>query len=162
MRNLRASKDALIVEKPVTLFDSVLDHTVVHFEIPANNPEKLSEFYKNLFGWKIEKVKMQASSNHPGGQMDYWMIETRAGTAQNMEKATSTPGTNGGMMKRMDANQKVTNYIMVESVDDFVKKTQQLGGKIIIPKTPIPDMGSFAVALDPEGNPFGMFETAGS
>jgi predicted enzyme related to lactoylglutathione lyase len=135
-----------------------LDHTVVHFEIPANEPEKLSEFYKNLFGWKFEKVKMQA--NNPSGQMDYWMIETRAGTAQNAEKAMSTAGVNGGMMKRMDANQHVTNYIMVESVDDFAKKAQQLGGKIIVPKTPIPDMGAFAVALDPEGNPFGIFETA--
>jgi predicted enzyme related to lactoylglutathione lyase len=68
-----------------------LDRTIVHFEIPANNPEKLSEFYKNLFGWKIEKMSM--------GDMDYWMIETRAGTAQNMEKAQTTAGTNGGMMK---------------------------------------------------------------
>ena len=131
----------------------VLDRTIVHFEIPANNPEKLSEFYKNLFGWKIEKMSM--------GDMDYWMIETRAGTAQNMEKAQTTAGTNGGMMKKMDATQRPVNYVMVESVDDFSKKIQSLGGKIIVPKTPIPNMGAFAVGLDPEGNPIGIFETAG-
>ena len=127
-----------------------MDHTVVHFEIPANNPEKLSEFYKNLFGWKIDKMPM--------GAMDYWTIETRAGTAQNMEKAMTTAGTNGGMMKKMDASQRPVNYIMVESVDDFSRKIQKLGGKIIIPKTPIPNMGAFAVGLDPEGNPVGIFE----
>jgi predicted enzyme related to lactoylglutathione lyase len=127
-----------------------LDHTVVHFEIPANNPEKLSGFYRELFGWKFEKMKMGA--NNPSGEMDYWMIETRP--SQN------SAGTNGGMMKRMDPNQQVTNYVMVESVDDFAKKAQQLGGKIIIPKTPIPNMGAFAVALDPEGNPFGIFEAS--
>jgi len=130
-----------------------LDHTVVHFEIPANNPEKLSEFYKNLFGWKIEKMSM--------GDMDYWMIETRAGTSQDMEKAQTTAGTNGGMMKKMDAGQRPVNYVMVESVDDFSKKIQNLGGKIIVPKTPIPNMGAFAVGLDPEGNPVGIFESTG-
>jgi predicted enzyme related to lactoylglutathione lyase len=133
----------------------VLDRTIIHFEIPANNPEKLSEFYKNLFGWKIEKVPM-------GEMGDYWTIETRAGTAQNMEKAMKTAGTNGGMMKKMDPNQRPLNYVAVESVDDFAKKIQTLGGKITIPKTPIPNMGSFAVALDPEGNAFGVFESSGS
>ena len=131
-----------------------MDRTIVHFEIPANNPEKLSEFYKSLFGWKIEKMSM-------GEMGDYWMIETRAGTAQNMEKAQSTAGVNGGMMKKMDSTQRPVNYVMVESVDDFSKKIQNLGGKIIIPKTPIPNMGAFAVALDPEGNPFGVFESTG-
>ncbi len=48
----------------------VLDRSIVHFEIPANNPEKLLEFYKNLFGWKIEKMSMREMG-------DYWMIETR-------------------------------------------------------------------------------------
>jgi predicted enzyme related to lactoylglutathione lyase len=130
-----------------------LDRTIVHFEIPANNPEKLSGFYKNLFGWKIEKMSM--------GDMDYWMIETRAGTAQDMEKSQTTAGTNGGMMKKMDAGQRPVNYVMVESVDDFSKKIQSLGGKIIVPKTPIPNMGAFAVGLDPEGNPVGIFESTG-
>jgi predicted enzyme related to lactoylglutathione lyase len=131
----------------------VLDHTVVHFEIPANNPEKLSEFYKSLFGWKIEKMAME------GG--DYWMIETRPGTAQNMEEAMKRPGTNGGMMKKTDANQRPVNYVMVESVDEFSKKLQTLGGKVVVPKTPIPNMGAFAVALDPENNAFGIFESTG-
>jgi len=129
-----------------------LDRTIIHFEIPANDPEKLSGFYKNLFGWKFEKMSM-------GDMGDYWMIETRAGTAQNMEKAQNTAGVNGGMMKKMDPNQRPTNYILVESVDDFTKKIQNLGGKVIVPKTPIPNMGAFAVALDPEGNPFGVFES---
>ena len=128
-----------------------MDHTVVHFEIPANKPEKLSGFYKGLFGWKFEKMKMQ--TNNPSGEMEYWMIETKP--------TQESPGTNGGMMKRMDQGQQVTNYVMVESVDDYAKKAQQLGGKLIVPKTPIPGMGAFAVALDPEGNAFGMFETSG-
>lgn len=88
------------------------------------------------------------------------MIETRPGTAQNMEEASKRPGVNGGMMKKMDANQRPVNYILVESVDEFSKKLQSLGGKIVVPKTAIPNMGAFAVALDPENNPFGIFESS--
>jgi predicted enzyme related to lactoylglutathione lyase len=131
-----------------------LDRTIIHFEIPANDPEKLSGFYKNLFGWKFEKMSM-------GEMGDYWMIETRPGTAQNMAEAEKRPGTNGGMMKKMGPTQRPVNYVFVESVDDFSKKIKDLGGKIITPKTPIPNMGAFALALDPEGNAFGIFESTG-
>ena len=30
-----------------------MDHTLIHFEIPANNVEKLKAFYEEVFGWKI-------------------------------------------------------------------------------------------------------------
>ena len=33
-----------------------MDHTIVHFEIPAYNVEKLKKFYAKLFGWKIDKI----------------------------------------------------------------------------------------------------------
>jgi hypothetical protein len=135
-----------------------MDRTIVHFEIPANNPEKLSAFYKDLFGWKFEKTQMKNPAT--GESSDYWMIETRDGTAGNMEKAMSTAGVNGGMMKKMMSTQQVTNYVSVESVDDFSKKAETLGAKVIIPKTPIPQMGAFAVMLDPDGNPFGLFESS--
>ena len=34
----------------------MIDHTIVHFEIPANDAEKLRRFYTELFGWRIEKT----------------------------------------------------------------------------------------------------------
>ena len=121
-----------------------MDRTIVHFEIPANNPAKLSDFYSKLFGWKFENMSTQ-------GMPDYWMIKTKA--------KDEDMGLNGGMMKKMDPNQRPVNYVLVESVDEFVKKLQQLGGKVIVPKTEIPKMGQFAVALDPEGNSFGIWES---
>ena len=57
--------------------------TVVHFEIPANDPQKISKFYSESFGWKIEKSDMEA--------MDYWLIKT----SPDMQ----TVG--GGVYKRM-------------------------------------------------------------
>ena len=34
-----------------------MDHTIIHFEIPAANIDKLKEFYAGLFGWKIVSVR---------------------------------------------------------------------------------------------------------
>ena len=123
-----------------------MDRTIVHFEIPANDPAKLSGFYSKLFGWTFEKF--------PGsGAMEYWMIKTRV--------KDDSVGVNGGMPKKMDANQRPLNYVLVESVDDFSKKITKLGGKILMPKEEIPNMGWFAIAQDPEGNGFGIFESKG-
>jgi len=121
-----------------------LDHAVIHFEIPANNTEKLSEFYKSLFGWKFDKMPMS------DGVGEYWIIETKA----NIEG----PGANGGMLKKLGPDHKPVNYVLVESVDEFSKKIQFLGGKIIVPRTPIANMGAFAIGSDPEGNTIGIVE----
>lgn len=112
-------------------------HTVVHFEIPADDVEALAGFYTNLFGWKIEKAPM-----------DYWLIET----------APQGQGVNGGMMKRQSPQHVPTNYIGVESVDDFVRKAERLGAKVIMPKQAVPGVGYFAMILDPQNNPLGMFQ----
>jgi predicted enzyme related to lactoylglutathione lyase len=84
-----------------------LDRTIVHFEIPANNPEKLSEFYKNLFGWKFEKMSM-------GEAGDYWMIETRPGTAQNMAEAEKR-------LKKLFAHSSILTLILNPSMNKLKK-----------------------------------------
>lgn len=33
-----------------------MDHTIVHFEIPADNPERAAKFYRELFGWDIQNA----------------------------------------------------------------------------------------------------------
>jgi len=123
-----------------------MDHTIVHFDIPANDVAKLRRFYSGLFGWKIEKWK--------GPGMEYWMVETVPVDEKGMP---IRPGINGGMAKKQQ-DEKPLNYISVESVDEYSKKVEKLGGKITTPKTEIPGIGWFAVAVDPEGNPFGLMQ----
>jgi uncharacterized protein len=43
-------------------------------------------------------------------------------------------------------------------VDEYSSKIESLGGKIIVPRTPVPGAGYFAACLDTEGNNFGIFE----
>ena len=123
-----------------------MDHTIVHFEIPADDVEKLKKFYSDLFGWKIEKTP-----GHP----EYWMIET----VPVDEKGNAVrPGVNGGIMKRQNPEHKPVNYVAVESVDDYVKKIEALGGRMIVSKMEVPGVGWWALALDPEGNQFAILE----
>jgi uncharacterized protein len=123
-----------------------LDHTIIHFEIPASDVEKVKKFYVDLFGWKIEKTP----------NMEYYMVET---VPMDEKGNLLRPGLNGGLYKRDSPQQQALNYINVESVEEYSKKVTDLGGQIVVKKTEIPGMGWFAIAVDPEGNVFGLFET---
>jgi len=125
----------------------MVDHTIVHFEIPADDMEKLRKFYSKLFGWKIEKTP---------GPIEYWMIETVPVDKKGMP---IRPGVNGGMMKRQQPEHKPVNYIAVESVDEYTKKIKALGGKVLVPKMEVPGIGWWALALDPEGNQFAILQS---
>jgi predicted enzyme related to lactoylglutathione lyase len=124
-----------------------MDHTVVHFEIPADDVEKLRKFYSELFGWKIERMP---------GPVEYWGIATVPVDEKGMPQR---PGVNGGMMKRQNPEHKPVNYIAVESVDEYVKKIEALGGRVIAPKMEVPGIGWWALALDPEGNQFAILQS---
>lgn len=112
---------------------------VIHFEIPVDDPDRAIAFYKNAFGWKIEKWP---------GPMDYWLVNT------GDEKA---PGINGGILKRGDVK-GTTNTVGVESLEASIAAVTKAGGTQIMPKTPIPGVGYFCYCLDPEGNLFGMMQ----
>lgn len=123
-----------------------MSHTVVHFEIPADQPERAVEFYRELFGWKVE---------HMGGPMDYWLVQT---VPSDAEGRPTEPGVNGGLMRRMMPGQTPVNYISVENVDEFARKAERLGAKVVVPKMPVPGMGWFVQLTDTEGNTFAIWQ----
>lgn len=112
---------------------------VIHFEIPVDNPDRAAEFYKAAFGWSFNKW---------AGPMEYWMVTTGPDAA---------PGINGGMMRRENVK-SVTNTMGVASVDASVAAVTKAGGKLVMPKTPIPGVGYFAYCEDTEGNLFGIMQ----
>jgi uncharacterized protein len=113
---------------------------VIHFEMQADQPERAVSFFKNVFGWKIEKW---------GGNEDYWLVKT----GDDKE-----PGINGAIMRRNPISGPTTNTISVSSVDEFSSKILANGGKIVAPKMPIPGVGYFAYCQDTEGNVFGIMQ----
>jgi predicted enzyme related to lactoylglutathione lyase len=46
----------------------------------------------------------------------------------------------------------------VQSLDQTIKKIEQRGGKICVPKMAIPKIGWLAYGEDPAGNVFGIME----
>ena len=112
----------------------------LHFEIPAEDPQRAIAFYSNVFGWKFSKWD---------GPMDYWVIST--GQAPE-------PGIDGGLMPRRDPNQPCVNTIGVANVDDAVASVLSHGGSIALPKMAIPGVGWLAYGKDTEGHIFGMMQ----
>jgi predicted enzyme related to lactoylglutathione lyase len=113
---------------------------VIHFEIPAAEPDRAAAFYGKVFGWKFDKWP---------GPMEYWMVTTGK---------DGEVGINGGMMRKPGGIASTTNTIGVDSVDAAVAAVLKAGGKNIMPKTPIPTVGYFAYCEDTEGNVFGVMQ----
>jgi predicted enzyme related to lactoylglutathione lyase len=126
-----------------------MDHTVVHFEIPADNPERAAKFYRELFGWDIQKMTMD-------GGLEYWGVSTVPTDGKGQPVRS---GVNGGLMRRQHPGHLPVNYIAVESVDDAARKAQRLGAQEVMPKTPVKGMGWFTWLKDTEGNVFGLWQT---
>ena len=120
--------------------------TVQHFEIPADDVERASKFYTGVFEWKMQKL-----ANPEDPSKDYWFFDTKD---ENGNK-----GIGGGLMKRQAPEHSVTNYITVPSIDDYTSKIEEAGGKVIMPRTEIPEMGFILVFLDTENNMFGLYES---
>jgi uncharacterized protein len=119
--------------------------TVEYFQIPADDISRAKEFYKKVFGWEMQKW-----NNSENSEQEYWMFQTQD------DKGNS--GLGGGIMKRQSPQHTVTNFITVSSIEEYSSKIEQSGGKIIMPKIEIPNMGFFAVCLDTENNMFGIYE----
>ena len=117
-----------------------MDNTVVHFEIPADDVEKLKRFYSDLFGWKIEKSPMP---------VDYWLIQT--GTEEE-------PGITGGVAGRIKPEDTAAVIFDVKSVDDVSKNVVDAGGVIREDKKAIPGVGYLIMCRDTEGNTFGIMQ----
>lgn len=117
---------------------------VVHFDIGADKPERAIEFYRAVFGWKIEKWR---------GPSDYWLIKTGE---------PGEPGIDGGLAKRDNPSASITSIVAVPSVDDFAARITANGGKIVQPRQAIPGVGYLATCQDTEGNNFAIMEMDGS
>jgi predicted enzyme related to lactoylglutathione lyase len=52
-------------------------------------------------------------------------------------------------------------YVGSDDIDGDLKKAEQLGGTILVPKTEIPRTGWFGIFQDPAGNRLGLFQRTG-
>jgi len=108
----------------------------------TRDPEAICPFYQDVFGWRFKKFEC--------GPIEYWTVTT----GDDKE-----PGINGGLARpRVGQGPGTINTIAVPSLDQSIKKIEERGGKICVPKMEIPKVGCLAYAEDPAGNVFGFIE----
>ena len=112
-----------------------------HVELSTDNPTKSREFYAKVFDWKFE----EAPSPVPGGVYTHIKVGE---------------GVGGGLMQKVmkEAPNAWLAYVLVSSVDDTLGKARELGARVVVEKVTIPDMGAFAVFIDPTGAALGVWE----
>jgi predicted enzyme related to lactoylglutathione lyase len=125
---------------------------VVHFEMPAKDRQRVSDFYTNVFGWEMKQM---------GPEMGNYIIAQTAETdEQNMVK---TPGTiNGGFWMTQETEPPHV-IISVDDLQESMKKVADAGGKVLGGQKPgepddIPGVGLYCSFIDTEGNRVGMLE----
>ena len=126
---------------------------VVHFEMPAEDKNRMADFYAKAFGWKAQML---------GPEMgEYVVVQTTETSENGMIKE---PGRiNGGFFKKTKPDQYPSVVIAVENIEEAMKKVQEAGGTVLGGQTPgvpdnIPGVGLYASIIDTEGNRVGMLQ----
>lgn len=112
-----------------------MSNPVAQWQIVSKEPDKVASFYRSLFGWTI-------SSNNALG---YREVMAEKG------------GMKGGIWPAPpEAQNAVQLFVAVDDVAKAAKSAVDLGARIIVPPTVLPDGDAMAVLLDPTGMPFGL------
>lgn len=114
--------------------------------LSTTNPAAAVDFYQKVVGWGV------TSMPSPEGPMPLF---TRQRQGQSESLASVGPSPDGQFSAW-------GTFVGVESVDATVAKAEQLGAKIWLAGTDIPDVGRFAVLEDPTGAAIYVFQAAGA
>ncbi len=123
---------------------------VVHFEIPADDVDRAKAFYGSVFGWGLDDYEMASGT--------YTIVRTVPTDERQMP--TEPGAINGGLMRRSPEAPHPILTIQVDAIDDALERIEAGGGRVVTPRTEVPDIGWFAYFEDPEGNTLGLWERA--
>jgi uncharacterized protein len=123
---------------------------VIHFEIHAADPDRAERFYTGVFGWTAQRY---------GGPVDYRLLTTGP---------DDQPGINGAILQRQGAPPEdaapVDAYvctIQVDSIEETERAVADAGGRQVVDRMEVPEVGLLSYFKDPEGNIFGALQPAG-
>ena len=123
--------------------------SVVHFEMPYEDRERMARFYQAAFGWRTQML---------GEEMGRYVLAT---TTETDEKGPVKPGAiNGGFFpKKSDYPAQVpTVVIAVGDIGAATRKVAEAGGKVLGEPVEIPGVGRYVSFTDTEGNRVSMLQ----
>ena len=120
---------------------------VVHFEIHASDLDRAERFYRDVFGWDVQRFD---------GPIDYRLLNTGP---------KSQAGIDGALVeRRADAKgDAVIAYVCTVEVDDIAateQKVKEAGGEQVVDRQEIGEVGQLSYFKDSEGNIFGALQPA--
>ena len=122
---------------------------VIHFEMPAQDRQRMAKFYEKAFEWQTRML---------GPDMGEYVVVT---TTESDDQGPKKPGAiNGGSFVK-DAKkpgQYPSVVIAVDDLDKAMKKVAQAGGKVLGDPMDIPGIGRYVAFTDTEGNRVSMMK----
>lgn len=123
---------------------------VVHFEMPYDDAQRMSAFYRAAFEWQTQIM---------GADMGNYVL---AGTTESGENGRpTTPGAiNGGFFPRNpDWPAQVPSVVIgVSDIRASMAKVSAAGGKLLGEPMEIPGVGLYVSFFDTEGNRVSMLQ----
>ncbi len=119
-------------------------NSVVHFEMPYENRDRMKTFYETAFGWQTQTL---------GPEMGNYVLATTTETGEN--GFPKNPGAiNGGFYERPSdpAGQHPSVVIAVDDINDATRRITAAGGTLLGEPMEIPGVGQYASFRDTEGN----------
>lgn len=113
------------------------------FEIPATNFDRAVKFYENLLQINLNRIMFEGTT--PNAIFPY--AETGIGGAV-VDAPYAKPSVDGAVI-----------YLNAQNTSVFetaLNRVESLGGRVVMPKTSIGELGSFALITDSEGNRVGL------
>jgi uncharacterized protein len=124
-------------------------NSVVHFEMPYDERERMAKFYQNAFGWQTRML---------GEEMGNYVLAT---TTDTDESGPKKPGAiNGGFFpKKPDwPAQYPSVVIAVDDIRAAMRRVTDAGGKVLGEPMAIPSVGQYVAFFDTEGNRLSMLQ----
>lgn len=113
---------------------------VIHFEVPADDPERARGFYRDAFGWDVTGWQ---------GGVEYYLATTGP---------KDEPGIDGALLRREAPVTRLVVTIAVDSLDATLEKVVAGGGRVLDGKRAVNGVGWHAYCEDTEGNVVGVLE----
>ena len=117
-----------------------MKNKLTHFAIHIDDIERAKKFYDGVFDWGFNSY----------GQDDF--LQIKADKTEDGELIAAMQS-----RKYSPVTEKIIGLectIGVENIDAIIKKVEDNGGQVLMPKTAIPYVGWISKFLDTEGNLF--------
>lgn len=122
---------------------------VTHFELPYHDVERVSRFYKKVFGWELHNL---------GPASNDYILATTA--TRDVKPGAPAGAINGGLypFKSDWPDQYPSVVIGVHDLEESMQLISKNGGKVLGEPHDIPGYGKYVSFKDTEGNRLSLIE----